>query len=103
MIDNPASQILVVEKILTESFGWRNGYFSKRGSYVGDLHINLVRCALRRWELVYLLTKLCEQNARGRRELIHKSFNGLGTSQQAMRPMCVMRSFLAIGQTFSTS
>ena len=43
LIDNPASKILVVQKILPERFGWREAEFSKRGSYVRQLHENLAR------------------------------------------------------------
>jgi hypothetical protein len=55
---------LVVEKVLTECSRWRKTYFSKRSSYVGELHANLARCALGSWKFVYLFTKFCEQNAR---------------------------------------
>jgi hypothetical protein len=64
LIDNPASKILVMEKVLAERSRWRNPYFSKRGSYVRELHVNLARCARDRRKLIYLFTKFCEQNAR---------------------------------------
>src|ERR1700687_4547378 len=46
LIHNPASKILVVKKILAKGFGWRKGYVSKRGSYVGELHMNFACRAL---------------------------------------------------------
>ena len=38
LIDNPASEILIVQKILTESFGRRDADFFKRRAYLGKLH-----------------------------------------------------------------
>src|SRR5262249_37256001 len=64
LIDNPASKILFVQKILSERFGWREVEFSKRGSYVRQLHESLARRTMQAWELISLFTKLCEQNPR---------------------------------------
>ena len=43
LIDDPASKILVVPKILTESFRWRHADVLERRAYVGELHRRGVR------------------------------------------------------------
>jgi hypothetical protein len=34
LIDNPASEVLIVQKVLAESFGWRHADFLERRAYL---------------------------------------------------------------------
>jgi len=62
LIDDPLGEVSIVQKILTESFDWRDVYFLKRCPYVGELHKKVSEYAAKSAKALFLFTKLCEQN-----------------------------------------
>jgi hypothetical protein len=62
LIDNPPGEVLIVQKILTESFDWRDVYLLKRRPYVGKLHTKAGEGVTSPAKSVFLFTKSCEQN-----------------------------------------
>src|SRR5215472_3406193 len=63
LIDNPSSEILIVEKILAEGLNRRHADFLKRLTYFRKLHSRRMRPIRQQGKLLGLFTKLCEQNA----------------------------------------
>src|SRR5262249_5904928 len=63
LIDDPASEILIVEKILTALLNRRHADFLKRLTYFRKLHSRRMRPIRQQGKLLGLFTKLCEQNA----------------------------------------
>src|SRR5262245_32184432 len=62
LIDNPASEILIVEKILAESLYRRHADFLQRCPYLGKLHSHGARPIRQQGKFLGLFTKFCEQN-----------------------------------------
>src|SRR4030095_16334659 len=79
LIDDPASEILVVQKVLTESFDRRDADFFQRRAYVRKLHRRGAWGTGQQGKFVRLFTKFCEQNASRQRtcsQVIHAHFYG---------------------------
>src|SRR5215470_5242438 len=63
LIDDPPSEILIVEKILAEGLNRRHADFLKRLAYFRKLHSHGAQPIKQQGKFLGLFTKFCEQNA----------------------------------------
>src|SRR4051794_31032123 len=61
LIDDPASEVLIVQKILPKTFGWRHADFFQCRAYFRQLHRAGARLMGPQEKALSLFTKFCEQ------------------------------------------